>query len=352
MTEQSTHKAPWREDVLAQVARLSAIVSSLSTGPPTPPSPGNMNHSTLGDGVKEHLQQAAEAAKEGRRNDPVAMARAYNAVDAAEEQLLRIASEPYVRGRLPQVLSDVRKYLATSDPRRTAIEKVLTSEPAPVNIDESLRETLVAASSAAHSRARQAYIQARSFFRALVWAVGIITTLAVALAVLGAIFPDNLSVCFNPQGESQGAPARIVCATHEKVFSNDEVSPPQADIDLAREETTRPTDVLVVELMGLLAAAASGAASLRRVQGTFTPYSVPGLLGLMKLPLGALTAYLGLALMRGGFVPGLSALDTSPQILAWALVFGASQQLFTGVIDRQASVVLDKIGGKDHKDET
>jgi hypothetical protein len=36
----------------------------------------------------------------------------------------------------------------------------------------------------------------------------------------------------------------------------------------------------------------------------------------------ALVAFLGLLLMRGQFVPGLSALDTSAQILAWALVFG------------------------------
>jgi hypothetical protein len=40
-------------------------------------------------------------------------------------------------------------------------------------------------------------------------------------------------------------------------------------------------------------------------------------LALLKVPLGALTAVLGLLLMSGGFVPGLSALDSSAQILAW-----------------------------------
>ena len=40
--------------------------------------------------------------------------------------------------------------------------------------------------------------------------------------------------------------------------------------------------------------------------------------------------------MRGNFVPGLSALDTSAQIVAWAIVFGYAQQLFTRLVDRQA----------------
>ena len=58
----------------------------------------------------------------------------------------------------------------------------------------------------------------------------------------------------------------------------------------------------------------------------------------MKIPLGALTAVLGLVLMSGGFVPGLSALDTSAQILAWALVFGFSQQLLTRLVDQRGRV--------------
>ena len=53
--------------------------------------------------------------------------------------------------------------------------------------------------------------------------------------------------------------------------------------------------------------------------------------------------------MRGGFVPGLSALDTSAQILAWALIFGYAQQLFTRLVDQQAHSVLDAVGSADRK---
>jgi succinate-acetate transporter protein len=65
---------------------------------------------------------------------------------------------------------------------------------------------------------------------------------------------------------------------------------------------------------------------------------------LLKLPTGAMTAFLGLILLHGSFVPGLSALDSSDQILAWALLFGAAQQLVTGLVDKKAQSVLDSVG--------
>ena len=59
--------------------------------------------------------------------------------------------------------------------------------------------------------------------------------------------------------------------------------------------------------------------------------------------MGALTAFLGLLLVRGGFIPGLSALDTPAQILSWALVFGFAQQLFTRMVDQQGQTVLNDV---------
>ncbi|MFD9860056.1 hypothetical protein [Streptomyces alboflavus] len=68
-------------------------------------------------------------------------------------------------------------------------------------------------------------------------------------------------------------------------------------------------------------------------------------LALLKLPMGALTAALGLLLIRGGFVPGLSALDSTAQIIAWAIIFGYSQQLFTKFVDNQGQAVLNAVHG-------
>jgi hypothetical protein len=48
--------------------------------------------------------------------------------------------------------------------------------------------------------------------------------------------------------------------------------------------------------------------------------------------------------MRGEFVPGLTALDSSGQIIAWAVVFGYAQQVFTRLVDQRAHAVLEEVG--------
>jgi hypothetical protein len=91
--------------------------------------------------------------------------------------------------------------------------------------------------------------------------------------------------------------------------------------------------------------ARSGSCRSRIVHRRFAPCHVavghllphiPLLLALLKLPLGALTAVIGILLIHGGFVPGLTALDTPAQIAAWAVVFGAAQQAVSQLLDNQA----------------
>ena len=84
-----------------------------------------------------------------------------------------------------------------------------------------------------------------------------------------------------------------------------------------------------------------------RLQGTSTPYDVPVALSLLKLPSGALSALVGLLFIRGEFIPGLSQLDSQPQILAYAFLFGIAQQLVTGMVDRQAQDIMAKVPSKE-----
>lgn len=124
-----------------------------------------------------------------------------------------------------------------------------------------------------------------------------------------------------------------------------ESSPTGTDVDDQIAAVVATWDYIVIEIVGIVAAGISAASALRRINGTATPYPVPVALALLKLPMGALTAVLGLVLMRGGFVPGLSNLDSSAQIIAWAIVFGYSQQLFTHFVDRQGEVLLSNVRG-------
>jgi hypothetical protein len=70
-------------------------------------------------------------------------------------------------------------------------------------------------------------------------------------------------------------------------------------------------------------------------------------LALLKFPAGGLTALGGLIAIAGALVPGLTALDSQPQILAYVLVFGDAQQPLTGLIDKRALNVPGNVPGKD-----
>ena len=135
---------------------------------------------------------------------------------------------------------------------------------------------------------------------------------AAGLALVGAVQPTLLPICFEP-GTGQ------VCATGT---------------------TPQSADIAIVELVGALGAAVAAITGLRRERGTAIPFSVPVVLGLLKLPTGALSAVLGLLLIHGQVVPGLGALDSSGQIIAWAILLGAGQQIFMRLIDQQGGQVL------------
>lgn len=98
--------------------------------------------------------------------------------------------------------------------------------------------------------------------------------------------------------------------------------------------------MFLIELLGLLAAAITGSVAIRKLSGTSTPYAVPLASLAVKLPIGALTALGGLLLVRAGFGPTITTLDQA-QVCAYALVFGAAQQLFMHFVDKRAKTVLD-----------
>jgi hypothetical protein len=108
------------------------------------------------------------------------------------------------------------------------------------------------------------------------------------------------------------------------------------------QATAKPYDIVAVEFLGILGATIAAATGLRRIRASADPFSVGVSLALLKLPTGALTAFLGLLLIRSGLVLGLTNLDTTGQIVAWAIILGYSQQLFTRFVDQQAQSVLQE----------
>jgi hypothetical protein len=366
--------AAWREATLTRAKELESLCTWVKAA-----EDGRPGTDVLVEAICHHLDAAREAATVAElkpnqrfhllRYGPL-RERAMSNLDAAEALLLDIAPANYVLGQMPSVLQHVRSHLVRTDPRREELERIARAigiglgDAAPTaggvdvtdkreSIIESERGQIVVATRAASSAALREQVRLRSFRNVVLATTVVMALLAIGIAIMGWLWPTLVPLCFAPQNSGS---ARVVCPTHQSApfqtppSGSQEQGKAAIDIDDATAATVTSRDLMVVELVGLTAAAVAGAAAINGIRGSSERYGLPVALAALKLPLGAVTAFLGLLLMRGQFVPGLSALDTSAQILAWALVFGYAQQLFTRLIDRQGQVVLESVRGADRPD--
>jgi hypothetical protein len=335
--------------VLTKVKELAGLTSWLEANPDAHHSPGE-----LPKAIAEHLKAAHDtaagiAAANGKLGfwarwkaglGGSSFERALGNLDAVEVSLLRLAPEHYLRGQLPSLRAHVNRFLPKDDPRRMRVDDLaleIAGHDESQRLRSQDRDSLVAAYHAANSQRRRDLIRLRSFRNWVVVATLALFLAAAGVAFLGLRHKEWLPVCFFPEEKQT-----FVCPRSEKI----DVGTAPVDIDELVAETATREDLLLVEIVGLFAAVVAAAGGLRNARGTSTPYGLPVALALLKLPTGALTAVIGLLLMRGGFVPGLSALDSSAQIIAWAIVFGYAQQIVTGLIDNQAKGILDDVGGR------
>lgn len=78
----------------------------------------------------------------------------------------------------------------------------------------------------------------------------------------------------------------------------------------------------------------------KSTRATVTAYTLRVARMLLKVSLGAVAAVVGILFLNAGFVPGFAALDSQVQILAYAIVFGASQQVVTRLAGQQGERLL------------
>jgi hypothetical protein len=356
----------WGEGTLTRAKELESQLAWLR--------PNGTAGDHLSKAIAHHLEAARQAAshKKQRPWRPVSgslVERAISNLDAAEADLLQVAPAEYLLGQMPCSLNHVQRHLAELDPRRQEFERIarklgVTDPDHPLlekasqptlqqkleTVDED-RKRIVSAVRAASSAALREQLRVRSFRNVLLATTVVMTLLAVGVAVMGLLNPTRIPMCFQPERSGQTV---VVCPTAQSALmqTGQQAGPAQPDVDDVVKQTAGPWDLFTVEAIGLIAAAVAAAAAIRGIRGSSEPYGLPVALAALKLPTGAVTAFLGLLLMRGQFVPGLSALDTSAQILAWALVFGYAQQLFTRLVDQQAHTVLGAVRGADTRNAT
>jgi hypothetical protein len=360
----------WREGTLTRAKELEAL--SLWVRPKDTLG----NDKVLTEAIDRHLDAARQAAKVDPlepsrrlrifRNGPL-IERARSNLDAAEANLLSIAPKWYILGQMPCLLNHVQCHLPRTDARRQEFERIaqklgikdpdhpslengeeLSRDDKEAIVEDERREIINIVRGASSAGLRE-HVRLRSFRNVVIVTAMLMTVLAIGVAITGFLQPALIPLCFAPQ---EAGTVTVVCPTAQSgpfVPVGETPQPPlqmRKTDDVVKDTAKRP-DLLVVELVGLTAAAIATAAAIRRIKGSSERYGLPLALAVLKLPTGAITAFLGLLLMRGQFVPGLSALDTPAQILAWALVFGYAQQLFTRLVDQQGQTVLDNVRGAD-----
>jgi hypothetical protein len=291
-------------------------------------------------GVRFHLDRAWAAAY---RRDPLPrrlanwwrgtlVEMAYRHIHAAQTQILDLYDEDELRAAIPDAVARAQTALNREDPRQFTVAALAASPP------ELLRPRLRRVTADSYAAIDTKHGQLRNFRNILLMSAMLIGLLVVATLVVVARRPHVMPLCF---------PREVTTGSNPVVTEQVGLNCP------TRSHTTDPTggDVLVVALLGLLGGALAAALSIRNLKGTTTAYDVPVALAWLKVPLGAMTAILALVAIRAEFVPGLTALDSQEQILAYALIFGFAQQLLTRFLDQQAQTLLEGLPGRDAEEE-
>jgi hypothetical protein len=292
--------------------------------------------------MRGHLEKARAAADEdfGWRklwSGSAAREGVCSNIRSAEVLLIQLVSDEEAAGRASEVMALVKDHLDADDPRRVRlalrIRPIISGDIKPGD-----RDLMARALDAAYSTLDDELARVRSL-RNILWAATVLVLIGVvSLAVYGWFSPSSLSLCFSP-GSGSSREVDVVCPTAEHHLVRE---PNEPKIDPS--SMADPSDIVTIEIAGIAGAALTVIASLRRIRGTDSPYMLPLASAVLKLPTGALSAFLGLLLIRGAFVPGLSDLDTRAQVLAWAAAFGAAQHLVTRLIDDRAQMTLSEVG--------
>jgi len=93
----------------------------------------------------------------------------------------------------------------------------------------------------------------------------------------------------------------------------------------------------LVSLFGAVGALIIGVPPLAKAAGTWNPFSLPLYQLLLKLALGPVFAIVGVMLLQSRLIPNIEFPADLPDLLTWAIVFGAAQQTVTRAVDRRAA---------------
>ncbi len=280
---------------------------------------------------------------------------AFTSLHAAERHRILLLSGDQLMALLPSIRARSNAYLRESDPSRIALDGIpeLTSpgHQALAGMQRQILSTVTLAAngqgragpSAVDAPAADAQVtqltgmlgahqqiaaeafgaacaaedmqqtQVRRFRGVLLGTFASLLVPVAALCVTAFMHPALLPMCLHT-----ASAAKSICASGS-------IAPGSADLPL-------------VLGLGAIGAALAVAKTLAGLNPSGVRYSLSVAQGLLKVALGAITAMLGILLLKTQNLPGVLA--TQAGLLMAAVVFGYAQQLFTGFIDQRAASLM------------
>lgn len=262
----------------------------------------------------------------------------YKNIHYAEAAIVRLYDPEEVAFAAPDALRRAKSALADDDPTRRDALRLLHEAEDPHKTCSCSAKRLGEIVTVGHEAADRSRARLHTF-RNVVITGAVVTTLLLALFIYFSWKnPTFVSLCFHNDLPPEKPGYTIVCPTRQSLKGATEVGP------------TSP-DLFTIAMLGLLGGALSAAFFIRGLYVNATPYNVAIPLAILKIPAGAMVAVSGMILLAGDFVPGFSAIDKQSQILAYALVFGFAQQLFTQTLDHRAEKLIASVPSKGRRQD-
>ena len=292
-------------------------------------------------GVRGHLDKASDAAF---RRDPLPrrvanwwggtlVETAYRHMHAADAQVIDLFDDNELQAEIPLAVARAQAAMHREDIRQWTVEELKAAPP--LQLRHHLRRITTDSFAALDAKLGQL----RNFRNILLLASLLITALVIATLAVVARWPSVMPLCF----------------PNEVAVSAD---PPVTQVDGLNCPTRSQTDEAERWRRARRRAARSPGWGTGGVhldpepEGHHVPVRRPRRAGPAQGPARAPSRRsCALVAIRAEFVPGLSSLDSQEQILAYALVFGFAQQLFTRLLDQRAQTLLDNLPSKDAADQ-
>lgn len=271
--------------------------------------------------------------------------RAFMALHEARARILSIMDSERLLAMLPSIIARCRGILGPNDTRVRAAEKVL--KKATTRHDDAQR---AAACGHAHSPLASAEGGGRHHngpFGLTRW----------ERATIAALAHDAYAASDEKYGQTRGLRNRILVLTAGAISVLilvvaaaaiwDWQLTPTATVAVDGSvatwaDTPLPAGAmafLAVSLLGCAGAFLSGIRSVSRTAGTRNPFSLSWWQSWLKLPVGALSAIVGVFALQSRAFPAVPATGWV-ELLMWAVAFGAAQQAVTRFVDMRVQGVI------------